>query len=190
MRNVDVLVTSRAAWISSLRTTRTPRPREAGLAAVRTALTMFISASVERPLSGALRTHDRHGNGDLQRQAEKIGRLLERRCAVADDDAGKILVFGDQPFAERAERFPFGEVDRRARNSFEADADNLGDFVDAGACGENRVGFEHRLVDGVVENVERTAADRRNRSAGADERDLPQHAVLAPRPPDPSSVGR
>jgi hypothetical protein len=51
-RRVEALVTSRAAWISSLRTTSTPSPRASGAAATRTALTRFIPASELRPLAG------------------------------------------------------------------------------------------------------------------------------------------
>ncbi len=49
---MEVLVTSRAAWISSFSSTSTPMPRAAGLAAVRTALTRFIPASVDSALAG------------------------------------------------------------------------------------------------------------------------------------------
>ena len=51
-RAVEVFVTSRADWISSFSTTSTPRPREAGLAAVRMELTRLSGASLDRPLSG------------------------------------------------------------------------------------------------------------------------------------------
>ncbi len=51
-RSVDVLVTSRAAWISSFRSTSTPRPRASGAPATRTALTRFSAASELRPVAG------------------------------------------------------------------------------------------------------------------------------------------
>ncbi len=35
-----------------------------------------------------------HRHSDLQRQVEDVGGLLQRRRAVADDDARKIRVFG------------------------------------------------------------------------------------------------
>src|SRR5262249_9330574 len=50
-----VLVTSRAAWISSLRTTSTPSPRAADADAVRMAPSRFMPASLLRALSGRRR---------------------------------------------------------------------------------------------------------------------------------------
>src|SRR5262245_11940682 len=51
-RSVDVLVTSRAAWISSFRSTSTPSPRASGAPATRTALTRLSAASELRPVAG------------------------------------------------------------------------------------------------------------------------------------------
>jgi hypothetical protein len=51
-RSVDDLVTSRAAWISSLSSTSTPSPRASGAAATRTAFRRFIAASELRPVAG------------------------------------------------------------------------------------------------------------------------------------------
>ena len=52
MRQFEVLVTSRAAWISSFSSTSTPLPRLSGLAAVRTPFTRLMAASVDRPEAG------------------------------------------------------------------------------------------------------------------------------------------
>src|SRR5438093_694400 len=51
-RSVDVFVTSRAVWISSLRSTRTPSPRASGAAATRTAFRRLSPASELRPVAG------------------------------------------------------------------------------------------------------------------------------------------
>ena len=51
-RSVDVFVTSRAVWISSLRRTRTPRPRASGAPATRTAFRRLSPASELRPVAG------------------------------------------------------------------------------------------------------------------------------------------
>src|SRR3989441_1211421 len=51
-RSVDVFVTSRAAWTSSLRSTSTPSPRASGAPATRTALRRLSPASELRPLAG------------------------------------------------------------------------------------------------------------------------------------------
>src|SRR2546428_344550 len=51
-RSVEVFVTSRAAWTSSLRSTSTPSPRASGAPATRTALTRFSPASELRPVAG------------------------------------------------------------------------------------------------------------------------------------------
>ena len=65
IRPVEVLVTSRADWISSFSRTMTPMPRAAGSAATRTAFTRFSPASVERAEAGRCEPVTTIGTGTL-----------------------------------------------------------------------------------------------------------------------------
>src|SRR5436190_24079315 len=51
---VSVLVTLRARWMESLRTTRTPRPADLGLAATATALYRFAGPSAPTAVAGRI----------------------------------------------------------------------------------------------------------------------------------------
>ena len=100
-RSVEVFVTSRAAWISSFSTTSTPMPRASGTAATRIALTRFMPGIGRQRAGRPLRADQHHRHRDLQRQIEEIRGLLQRRGAVADDDAGEIGMLGDKLVAQQ-----------------------------------------------------------------------------------------
>ena len=63
---------------------------------------------------GALRADQHHRDRHLQRQVEEIRGFLQRRGAVADDDAGEVRDVPHQLAAQRGQRLPLGKADRRA----------------------------------------------------------------------------
>jgi hypothetical protein len=71
MRQFEVLVTSRAAWISSFSRVSTPRPRLAGSAATRTPFRRLIAASVDRPEAGRCEPINTTGKGTLSTRLRK-----------------------------------------------------------------------------------------------------------------------
>ncbi len=124
--------------------------------------------------------HDRHV--DLEHQVQDPGRLLERRRAVADDDAGEVGMLGDDAMAQRRQLAPFGEIDLGARHVAEIDRDDLGDLVHHREALDDLAGMHPVVVDAVILQLQRMDAQRGHGPAGADEGHLgplrAAHAML------------
>ena len=74
-----------------------------------------------------LRADQHHRHVDLEHQVQDPGRLLERRRAVADDDAGQIGHVSHQGHAQGREGLPVGKSDRGAGDVAIANRDHVGD---------------------------------------------------------------
>ena len=65
---------------------------------------------------------------------------------------------------------PFGEADRRAWDRLIGHRDDLGDVMDNGKHGQNLFDPDHCLIGPVVDDIEGVFANRRDGTAGPDDR--------------------
>src|SRR5436853_1728997 len=106
---------------------------------------------------------------------QEIGRLVERGRPVRAHDAVERGFASDGVVHRRGKRQPIARPDRRAPHRAEANRNDLGGLGDLREPREELVGLRLAARVHVLPEVEAPAADRRDRPAGADERDAPLH---------------
>ena len=107
MSAVWLFCTWRAAWISSLSTTSTPRSHAAGLAATRIAASTFAGPSAPAAAAPRIAPVTTTGLGPARRQIEQERRLLDRVGALDDHRAGDVA------------REPLAQVSRHGKDVVE-----------------------------------------------------------------------
>src|SRR5882672_5579295 len=135
-----------------------------------------VEARVRAEAGGRpLRAHEHDGRLDLEGEIEKVRGLLERGGPVRDHDAVERRLATDRVVHRGVEREPVARADRRASHGAESNGDDLGGLGRLREPLEELVGLRLAARVHVLPEVQAPAADRRDRPAGADQRDPALH---------------
>ena len=125
----------------------------------------------------ALRTHQHHGDGNLQRERQEIGGFLKACRAMRDDNTGKLRVFGGKLMAKPQQFLPLRPRQLRGGNGAEGHRHNIGHQCCLGDAREQPIHIQHSAIGEVIQNIERPSPHRGNGAPRANHGNTRLHAA-------------
>jgi hypothetical protein len=144
-----------------------------------------VHADVAAQCAGwTLRADHDHRLAGLERQVQEVGRLLERRGAVRDDEAGKIGSLLGEAVNGGGQLQPLRRTNRSAADAAEGHRHHFGKARDLGNSPDHLLDWQLGAKIGIVEHVEAVAPKRGDGAAatnGGNDRSCGHRSAFRPR---------